>query len=180
MRKILLPLLGGLIVLGLRAEVRKNNNIVNKAIAFNFDNVIARYQKDYNVSDRVAAEHARELKRYLSLCSIYPDCNFHMFSEEVDNLWHTFIIYTREYARFCKEVAGKYLHHVPLDNKVKNLNNNRAEKIKFIEKYTAIFKEKPPSHIWSKGGDCSDCFSIISCGNTCCNVGGCSTCNTVV
>ncbi|WP_335988510.1 glycine-rich domain-containing protein [Glycomyces sp. MUSA5-2] len=27
--------------------------------------------------------------------------------------WHTFILYTRDYAAFCEAVAGRFLHHVP-------------------------------------------------------------------
>ena len=33
----------------------------------------------------------------------------------VDIGWHTFILYTREYAEFCDRVAGRFLHHVPND-----------------------------------------------------------------
>ena len=34
----------------------------------------------------------------------------------VDIGWHTFILYTREYAAFCQQVAGRFLHHVPDDD----------------------------------------------------------------
>lgn len=37
-------------------------------------------------------------------------------SELVDIGWHTFILYTREYAEFCDRIAGRYIHHVPDDN----------------------------------------------------------------
>ncbi|MGH4005353.1 MAG: hypothetical protein ACRDSO_14740, partial [Pseudonocardiaceae bacterium] len=33
----------------------------------------------------------------------------------VDIGWHTFILYTREYASFCNRVAGRFVHHVPDD-----------------------------------------------------------------
>jgi hypothetical protein len=36
-------------------------------------------------------------------------------SELVDVGWHTFILYTREYAEFCNRVAGRFIHHVPDD-----------------------------------------------------------------
>ncbi|GIF09939.1 glycine-rich domain-containing protein [Actinoplanes siamensis] len=34
-------------------------------------------------------------------------------SELVDIGWHTFILYTVDYARFCDDVAGRFIHHVP-------------------------------------------------------------------
>ncbi|MDX2309295.1 MAG: hypothetical protein NW216_13725 [Hyphomicrobium sp.] len=36
-----------------------------------------------------------------------------MPSEVVDDLWHEFILYTREYDRFCEQAFGRKLHHTP-------------------------------------------------------------------
>lgn len=36
-------------------------------------------------------------------------------SELVDIGWHTFILYTREYAAFCTRIAGRFIHHEPDD-----------------------------------------------------------------
>lgn len=38
-------------------------------------------------------------------------------SELVDIGWHTFLLDTGEYAAFCDRVAGRFIHHVPTDNK---------------------------------------------------------------
>jgi hypothetical protein len=37
-------------------------------------------------------------------------------SELVDIGWHTFILYTHEYAEFGNRIAGRFIHHVPDDN----------------------------------------------------------------
>nr|WP_184905286.1 hypothetical protein [Amycolatopsis umgeniensis] len=37
-------------------------------------------------------------------------------SELVDIGWHTFILYTRDYASFCERVAGRFIHHTPNDD----------------------------------------------------------------
>jgi hypothetical protein len=37
-------------------------------------------------------------------------------SELVDIGWHTFILYTHEYADFCNRIAGRFIHHVPDDS----------------------------------------------------------------
>jgi hypothetical protein len=37
-------------------------------------------------------------------------------SQPVDIGWHTFILYTRDYAEFCERVAGRFIHHVPNDD----------------------------------------------------------------
>ncbi len=36
-----------------------------------------------------------------------------MPSQVVDDLWHEFILYTREYQQFCKKAFGQFLHHIP-------------------------------------------------------------------
>jgi len=36
-----------------------------------------------------------------------------MPSMVVDDLWHEFILYTREYQRFCRQAFGGFLHHTP-------------------------------------------------------------------
>lgn len=36
-----------------------------------------------------------------------------MPSQVVDDLWHEFILYTRNYERFCRNAFGGFLHHTP-------------------------------------------------------------------
>ncbi len=36
-----------------------------------------------------------------------------MPSQVADDLWHEFILYTREYDRFCRHAFGGFLHHTP-------------------------------------------------------------------
>jgi hypothetical protein len=37
-------------------------------------------------------------------------------SKLVDIGWHTWILHTVDYALFCEQVAGRFLHHVPTDD----------------------------------------------------------------
>jgi|GEM_PF-3203879 len=79
--------------------------------------VIARYCKDYGVAEEVAKVHERELKRWFILTIIwankYPGKPLDMFSSEIDNLWHTFLLFTQDYQKFCYECFGKFIHHTP-------------------------------------------------------------------
>ncbi len=36
-----------------------------------------------------------------------------MVSEIIDEVWHTFVLFTIEYAEFSRKVAGEYIHHIP-------------------------------------------------------------------
>ena len=36
-----------------------------------------------------------------------------MPSQVVDDLWHEFILYTKNYEQFCQKAFGRYMHHTP-------------------------------------------------------------------
>ncbi len=76
------------------------------------------------LSDRVAAENLvdREYAErvvdqtlaFLAACAADPDST-HAPSHTVDLGWHAFLLYTKEYALFCRQIAGHFIHHVPDD-----------------------------------------------------------------
>lgn len=47
-----------------------------------------------------------------------------MPSQVVDDLWHEFILYTREYNKFCRQAFGRFLHHSPAIMLLKGQRNN--------------------------------------------------------
>lgn len=53
-----------------------------------------------------------ECRRYLALKIIFGD-GMEMVDDEADVFWHEFIIFTREYEKFCLGICGKFLHHGP-------------------------------------------------------------------
>lgn len=87
---------------------------IKKVMDYQMPNIIARYCKDYKVSADTAKIHEVELKRYLILAGDSDNGDgLGMMSTEVDNLWHTFLLFTKEYQAFCNEMFGKFIHHCP-------------------------------------------------------------------
>lgn len=136
-----------------------------RAMSFDMQSVLERYKKDYQVQDELIALHRQELMRYLVMCSLSPKENIEMMSKEVDQLWHTFILFTKEYARFCKQVADRFIHHVP--NVEKQVNNIKEKAETFMRTYTTLFREAPNSIVWNQlytinaqieCGDCHECM----------------------
>lgn len=64
-----------------------------------------------NGHDNVEELEAK-FRRFMQLIIENPGSEFTP-SEAVDEYWHTFILDTREYQRFCDEVVGHFVHHVP-------------------------------------------------------------------
>lgn len=87
---------------------------IQKALDYPLPHVVARYKKDYKVSDEDAKIHETELKKFLILAAEnYPDKKTEMYSKKVDDFWHTFLLFTKDYEKYCKEVLGQFVHHVP-------------------------------------------------------------------
>jgi hypothetical protein len=56
-----------------------------------------------------------EVKKYLALAALHADGEVPMFSTRVDQVWHEFVLFTREYALFCNRHVGHFMHHAPLE-----------------------------------------------------------------
>jgi hypothetical protein len=56
---------------------------------------------------------ARALRQFF-LCHLMSGRKFvSMPSQVVDDLWHEFILFTRNYQQFCNKAFGGYMHHTP-------------------------------------------------------------------
>lgn len=53
-----------------------------------------------------------EVLRFLLVCA-HGKSGPYFCNRTVDVGWHTFILYTKDYAEFCERVAGRFLHHTP-------------------------------------------------------------------
>src|SRR5436190_805556 len=93
---------------------------IKKAMEYPIPEVIARYKKDYGVSDETAKIHERELKRFLIISAENHPKGTDMFSSEIDDLWHTFLLFTKDYEKYCKEILGGFIHHVPKNHEKPN------------------------------------------------------------
>jgi hypothetical protein len=80
-----------------------------------------RIVKDHNMDRSLAERVMNEALGFLKLCGMMPVVeNYELGgfrpSELVDVGWHTFLLYTREYAAFCARIAeGRFIHHNPSD-----------------------------------------------------------------
>jgi hypothetical protein len=55
----------------------------------------------------------RGLRQFFLACGSVDDLAAAMPSKTVDEAWHEFLTYTRDYAEFSKRAFGRMLHHVP-------------------------------------------------------------------
>ncbi|HEX5407925.1 MAG TPA: hypothetical protein VFX16_37135 [Pseudonocardiaceae bacterium] len=78
-------------------------------------------------------------------------------SKLVDIGWHTFILYTREYADYCERVAGGFIHHEPHDTPgaAGDTTCSVARTLAAISAAGYV----PDAELWAAGDSakCSDC-----------------------
>lgn len=55
------------------------------------------------------------LRDYFQLCRIARRRMVAMPSQAVDDAWHEFILFTRQYNKFCRHGFGRFLHHTPAE-----------------------------------------------------------------
>jgi hypothetical protein len=149
---------------------------IKAAIGYDMSDVMERYAEKTRLPPNVLKEHEREIKRFLALSAANP--GKYGMRGPLDELWHTFIIFTSSYARFCHLLGGGFIHHrpEPPKKKGKKVPNSKAPKINsytnFLEDYRKVFNEAPPAHLWPGrlGGEvldpsCNQCG--IFCAQTC-------------
>jgi hypothetical protein len=66
-----------------------------------------------HLSEADATEAFEQLRLYFRICWRNEKKMVAMPSKLVDACWHVFICDTRNYARFCEAVLGRFLHHEP-------------------------------------------------------------------
>jgi hypothetical protein len=61
------------------------------------------------------AEIFTALNDYFQLCRKAGRRMVAMPSQAVDDAWHEFILFTRQYDKFCRHAFGRFLHHTPAE-----------------------------------------------------------------
>ena len=61
------------------------------------------------------AEVFAGLRDYFQICQRAGRRLVAMPSQAVDDAWHEFILFTRQYAQFCRSAFGRFLHHTPAE-----------------------------------------------------------------
>ena len=86
--------------------------MVNKV---DIEPVVAYYCRKFNVNRERALRAADEVKKWMVLSALHPNDDFPMLAGDVDDFWHSAILYTPIYFQLCEALGGVYIHHVPCD-----------------------------------------------------------------
>jgi hypothetical protein len=102
------------------ANLTKEAASLAEVLAYRHPGVVRRYCKEHHAELAEGEEVFREMLKWLYLCyrgvTNQPEpisCTMLPEIEKIDWMWHTFLMFTRDYAEFCQRYFGLFLHHVP-------------------------------------------------------------------
>ena len=88
---------------------------LQRALAYQNDDIVHKFLERYDVPFDEAADIFDETKKWLWLASqeaVPPLAVTHELML-LDEMWHTFILFTRFYRDFCDNYLGKFINHIP-------------------------------------------------------------------
>lgn len=90
---------------------------LHRLAAFQFPDHIARkVQQAYpHLGPAECGQVMAGLRQFFAVAMEARGRRVSMPSQAVDEAWHAFILSTREYRDFCRQVLGRFLHHVPAE-----------------------------------------------------------------
>jgi len=117
------------------AVVNCNYNVVDfvypEALArYAHEGVIGKFRDEWDVEEAEAIDIFSETKKFLYVSEhAQKQCIEFEVDESIliiDKMWHHFILFTKDYEKFCNHFFGKTLHHIPfcsahLAQKIKEL-----------------------------------------------------------
>jgi hypothetical protein len=103
--------------------------LLSMMLDYKNERVLKRYATDYPNNSFSPEEAFRELMKFFWLSlkhdvdkkrcpnnkSIHFIFGIHAEMKEIDDMWHTFLLFTKDYMFFCRKYIGKYFHHSPTE-----------------------------------------------------------------
>jgi len=114
---------------------------INKVLSYKNQSVVERIAKEAKVTLEEAQSIFEDTLRFLYLAAVTNKPV--VPTKKIDEGWHNFIMFTRDYNEFCHEYLGHFVHHCPVTSKTPKSDVNLA----------AMTIELATKHI---GGDLSE------------------------
>lgn len=90
-----------------------------------------------------------EVVKFLYLCSTGSSALTP--SNQVDQIWHQLILFTRAYGRLCKDHFGEFIHHQPSDDREQDRNQYQFTLLRYRQTFGV-----PHTDYWTDAGICKN------------------------
>lgn len=86
--------------------------LLDEVMVYSNRGLAQRLQEKMEISHQEARALFDDMKRFLYLAATTPTPLAP--PELIDEAWHNFILFTKDYADFCRKYFGKFIHHFPV------------------------------------------------------------------
>jgi hypothetical protein len=98
---------------------------LDEVLSYRHDGVIERFIAEQGTTRAEAELLFMDVKRWLWLChenvrerflgipGVPPQMTVFATQNDMDMMWHTFILFTWDYTQFCRTYFGRFIHHFP-------------------------------------------------------------------
>lgn len=117
--------------------MKYNIKSLDELASFKNNNVIYYFMENYGVTFDEGNEIFEETKKWLWLCATSKSIQVNggkapvLFIDNpiiiIDEMWHTFILFTREYRNFCLDYFGQIVEHIPTIKAGRDFYNERLK-----------------------------------------------------
>jgi hypothetical protein len=167
--------------LGMRSDYNASASFIEKVRTLDADsleNVVKRVMKDNGVSRTRALELRKGFLQWSSLRFLTKEALSPR--SDIDNFWHAFLLFTREYQNWCKDNFGAFIHHDPFDD-VPSAPHSHTGK---HEHSTEEKKETEEDKMWSTAVKLmKEVYGVewaLTKPASCCSGGTCSTTTSAI
>lgn len=87
---------------------------IPEILSYQHDRVLERYAMDFEVSHEEAKRRFDAFKEFMVVCAVKPGPK--VTSDPIDMMWHTFLLFTRDYKEFCEQYLGRFINHEPFED----------------------------------------------------------------
>lgn len=139
--------------------IPKEPEILERMLSFRAPEIPRRIAQKVGIPPEEAEILFVETLRYLYVCRQARKIRVPVSpSLALDDGWHNFVLFTKEYARFSEEYAGEFIHHVP------DMGEVNKERYIFSRQVAEFLLGPLNPKIWPEVGTAANCCqSIPSC-----------------
>ena len=130
---------------GLRRLTRRGDASLRRVLAYENPRIVHGFLRVYDLPDREAIRLFRETRKFLWLMDRVPGLAVPSCLMALDEMWHAFILHTAEYARFCSDHFGRFVHHDPATRRHPRHGRPRLHAREAEALVTAVYDHLGPS-----------------------------------
>lgn len=117
--------------------------------SIDFSPIVERLHKDKRWHEKKALKAIEDYKKFLLLQKKYEGKQTFVPSLKIDEVWHSHILFTKQYHEDCQNLFGRYLHHQPETEKGKYTLNKAANE-KAADETERLYFEEYGEYIYGK------------------------------